>query len=187
MSVSLQKRLITAKEFETYPEDCRLDLVEGELREMPPMPGANHGGVTYDLAFEIGSFIRGRNLGRCFAAETRFTIESNPDTSIAPDFAFVANERLPVSLPDGFLRLAPDLILEVRSPSDTRPEAVAKMERWIRAGVRLGWELHPKERVLTVYRPGQPPRTIDIDGVIDGEDVLPGFQLPMRRLFRDTR
>ena len=187
MSVELKKRLITVEEFEKYPEDCRYDLIEGELVEMPPMAGYEHGIATNRLVGRASVHAENNDLGEGLTAETRFTIERNPDTAIGPDWAFIVKERLLDPEPTGYAEIVPDLILEVRSPSDTRPEAVAKMERWIRAGVRLGWELHPKERVLTVYRPGQPPRTIDIDGVIDGEDVLPGFQLPMRRLFRDTR
>ena len=152
------------------------------------MPGPEYGDKTNVLTVYVGLFVLENDLGRGYAAETRFTIERNPDTAIAPDWAFVAKARVPAVYPEkGYLALAPDLILEVRSPSDTRPEAVAKMERWIRAGVRLGWELDIENEILTVYRPDKTPRTVDIDGMIDGEDVLPGFQLPMRRLFRDTR
>ena len=187
MSVILQKKYITAEEFETYPEDCRYDLIEGELVPMPPMPGANHGATTYSLGFEVGFFVRSNDLGICFTAETRFTIEYNPDTSIGPDFAFVAKDRLTLPLPDVFLRLAPDLVLEVPSPSDRKTKVEAKMQRWIRAGVRLGWELDIEREVLTVYRPDREPRTVDIYGTIEGEDVLPGFTLPMRRLFPENR
>lgn len=186
MSVQLKSRLITAEEFECFESQERYDLIEGELVEMPPMPGANHGATTYSLGFEVGFFVRSNDLGVCFTAETRFTIEYNPDTSIGPDFAFVAKARVTFPLPDGFLRLAPDLVLEVRSPSDTRLEAEAKMQRWIGAGVRLGWELNMRNRVLTIYRPNEPTRTVDINGTIGGEDVLPGFTLSMRRLFPDA-
>ena len=183
MSVMLKSRLITAEEFETYPEDCRYDLIEGELAPMPPEPSGIHGEITFSLGFEVGYFVRSHDLGLCFAAATRFTIEFNPDTSIGSDFAFVKKGGLPLPLPEGFLRIAPDLIVEVRSPSDKTTEAEEKMRRWIRSGVRLGWELNMRTRVLTVYRPDKEPRTVDIDGVIEGEDVLPGFTLPMRRLF----
>lgn len=185
MSTMLKPKLITAEEFEKFDPDWRYDLIRGELRPMPPMPGAEHGTTTYDLAFEIGAFVRQHKLGRCFAAETRFTIERNPDTSIGPDFAFVAKERLPKKMPKGFLELAPDLVLEVRSPSDRKREAGEKMERWLRAGVRLAWELNPVTRILTVYRPGRDPRTLGMEDALDGEDVLPGFSLPLRRLFEE--
>ncbi len=115
MSVAnLKPKPITAEEFEQFESQVRCDLIEGELRPMPPMPGARHGIITFDLSYEVGAFVRAHNLGRCFAAETRFTIERDPDTAIGPDFAFVAKERLPKKIPTGFLELAPDLVLEVR-------------------------------------------------------------------------
>jgi len=174
---------MTAEEFEKYPADCRYDLIEGELVEMPPMAGLEHGIVGDRLASRASVYADDHDLGAGAFAETRFTIERSPDTSIGPDWAFIAKERLPHPAPKGYAAIVPDLILEVRSPSDTAEEAEAKMQRWIRAGVRLGWELNIKDRVLTVYHPEQAPRTIDIDGVIDGEDVLPGFTFSMRRLF----
>ena len=184
MSVQLQKRLITADEFEERYEDCRYDLIRGELVDMPPMPSPAHGDTANILAIHVGMYVYMNELGRGFAAETRFTIERNPDTAIAPDWAFLAKNRLPAIYPArGYLDMAPDFVLEVRSPSDSETRSVEKMERWIRAGVRLGWELNIKERVLTVYRPNEEPRTVDINGTIDGEDVLPGFTFPMRRLF----
>ena len=188
MSVALKSRLMTAEEFAEI-EDCGdFDLIQGELVPMPPPePSFDHGVATMSLSARVSIFVEDNDLGLCFAAETRFVIEYDPDTAIGPDFAFLAKERVPSPRPKGFGRMAPDLILEVRSPSDREAKAVEKMERWIRAGVRLGWELDMKTRVLTVYRPNETTRTIDINGTIDGEDVLPGFTLPMRRLFPEYR
>ncbi len=187
MSVILQKKVITVEEFETYPDDCRYDLIEGGLVDMPPMAGFEHGKNTDRFTRRAGVYAEDNDLGEGFAAETRFIIERNPDTAIGPDWAFISKDRLPETDPSGYAAIVPDLVLEVRSPSDTKTEAEAKMQRWIRAGVRLGWELDMRNRVLTVYRPDKEPRTIDIDGVIDGEEVLPGFTFPMRRLFRANR
>ena len=184
MGVQLQQRLITAEEFADYPEDCRYDLIKGELVDMPPMPGPAHGDTTNVLNVYLGFHVIEHNLGRGYVAETRFTIERNPDTAIAPDWAFIAQARLPAVYPArGYLDIIPDFVLGVRSPSDSEIKSVEKMEQWIRAGVRLGWELNMKNRVLTIYRPNEPTRTVDINGTLDGEDVLPGFTFPMRRLF----
>lgn len=178
---------ITAEDFEKFDPEWRYDLVRGELIPMPPMPGAEHGRIVLSLSAYVSIFVEEHDLGECFAAETRFSIERDPDTVLAPDLAFVAKERLPETLPTGFLELAPDLILEVRSPSDREKEAEAKMLRWQRACVRLGWEIDPKTRLLTVYRPDRPTYRIGIDDTLTGEDVLPGFSLPLRRLFRNPR
>ena len=183
MSANRLPRLVTIEEYEQMDSDLRLDLIEGELWPMPPMPGAEHGGVTYDFAFEVGLFVRQNNLGRCFAAETRFAIEFDPATAIGPDLAFVRADRLPDPLPAGFLRLAPDLVLEVRSPSDRAPEVLAKVRRWLAAGVRLVWELNTRTRILTVYQTGAEPQTLGINDTLTGGDLLPGFSFALRRLF----
>ncbi len=183
MSANRLPRLMTIEEYEQMDSDLRLDLIEGELWPMPPMPGAEHGAVTSDFSFEVISFVRQHNLGRCFAAETRFAIEADPATAIGPDLAFVRADRLPNPLPAGFLRLAPDLVLEVRSPSDRAPEVLAKVRRWLAAGVRLVWELNPRTHILTVYQNGAEPHTLGVNDTVAGGDALPGFSFPLRRLF----
>jgi Uma2 family endonuclease len=184
MSVAAMKpRPITAKEFEKFNPEWRYDLICGELRPMPPMPGYEQGVITADFALEAGSYVKQHRLGKCFAAETRFLIERDPDTAIGPDWAFIARERLPQPVPKGFAAIVPDAVLEVRSPSDTPKEAREKVARWLAAGVRLVWELNPKTRVLTVYRPETEPQSLGIEDTLSGEEVLPGFTLPLRRLF----
>jgi len=177
---------ITADDFEKFDPEWRYDLIRGELFPMPPFPSEQHGEITADFATEASWFVKSNNLGKTYAAETRFVIEQNPDTSIASDWAFIAKDRAPKIPSDKFSRIIPDAILEVRSPSDRESAVVNKMNRWIAAGVRIGWELNPKKRIMTVYRPNAEPRQIDINGTISGEDVLPGFELPMRSLFEQS-
>ena len=176
---------VTAEAFEKFDPEWRYDLIEGELVPMSPPPGYEEGDITGIFTAYAGSFVLNERIGKAFAAETRFTIEHDPDTAIGPDWAFIVKERLPAGRPAGFAAIVPDAVLEVRSPSDTKRQAEAKMKRWMDAGVRLGWELNPKKKIMTVYRPGLPMQEIDISGTISGEDVLPGFELPMRRLFED--
>jgi Uma2 family endonuclease len=186
MSIANPKsKLITAEEFEQFANDTRCDLIQGELQPMPPLPGARHGILTFDFAFEIGAYVRAHKLGRCFAAETRFIIERGPDTAIGPDFAFISRERLPKRIPKGFLALAPDLVLEVRSPTDRQRAIQEKVARWLQAGVRLVWELDPATQTVTVYRADARPQKLGRDDTLSGEDVLPGFSLPLRQLFEE--
>ncbi len=183
---TIKPRLITAEEFEQFNPEWRYDLIEGELRQMPPMPGYEHGILTAEFALEAGNFVRQHQLGKCFAAETRFIIERDPDTAIGPDWAFIARERLPHPTPKGFVPIAPDAVLEVRSPSDRQPEVAKKIARWLRAGVRLVWELDPEARTLSIYRPDREPQRLGINDTLSGEEVLPGFSLPLRRLFEEA-
>lgn len=185
MATTLSSKLITAEEFEKFDSDARYDLVRGELRPMPPMPGEEQGALTSDLSLELCLFVRDHDLGQCYAAETRFLIAHDPDTAIGPDWAFIARSRLPKKRGKGFVPIVPDVVLEVRSPGDRKTEVRAKIALWLEAGVRIVWELNPRTRILTVYRPGAPPRELGIGAALSGEEVLPGFSLPLRRLFRD--
>src|SRR5579872_452234 len=148
-----------------------------------PNNSAEHGNITMELTLFVGLYVREHDLGKCFAAETRFTIEEDPDTSLGPDFSFVSKDRIAAIPPRGYLKLAPDLVVETRSPGDRRTEYALKIDRWLRAGCRLVWAVDPETRTVTVHRMGAAPITIAASGTLEGEDVLPGFQLPLARLF----
>ena len=188
MSVALQPkpRLYTAEDLEKMPGDARYELIRGELCPLPPNNNAEHGNKTMSLSARVTIYVEDNDLGRCFAAETRFTIEENPDTSIGPDFAFVAKERLPDMLPKGYLKLAPDIVLETVSPSDTKREVSLKVARWLQAGTRIAWVLDPAAQTLTVHRTGVLPRILGPDDTLTGEEVLPGFEFPTQQLFREV-
>jgi Uma2 family endonuclease len=173
---------ITIEEFEQFPNEPRYELIRGELRPMTP-PSYEHGNVTSIFSAYATMYTLERNLGDCFAAETRFIIERNPDSALGPDWAFIAKDRIPTPRPKGFSPVVPDAVLEVRSPSDRPGDVQEKVERWLAAGVRLVWELNPKTRRLTVYRPDREPQVLGMEDTLSGEDVLPGFTLPLRRLF----
>jgi Uma2 family endonuclease len=184
--MAVAERLYTAEELFAFPDDWHYELVDGHLEEIMSPTGGEHGLFTADLTVEIGSFVRRNSLGRCFAAETGFLLRRDPDTVLAPDFAFVAKDRLPTSPVRGYLPVVPDLVLETRSPGD-RPAAVTrKISHWLAAGVRMVLDLDPAARTLTVHRPGTPPATLTPADTLEGYDVLPGFALPLNRLFTDS-
>lgn len=182
----LLDRRYTAAELERFPcGEGHYELVRGELLPMAPT-GDEHGSFTHDLAFEVSAFVRANNLGRGYAAETGFLVERDPDTVLAPDFAFVARERLTGPRQRGFVPLAPDLVLETRSPGDTRCEVAAKVRRWLDAGVRLIWELDPHRQALTVYASGSEVVVLGPQDTLTGGEVLPGFTLLLSRLFSEA-
>ena len=161
----------------------RFELVEGELKTMSPA-GGGHGYRTQKLGARTTVWIEDRDLGFCFTAETGFKIEGEKNTILAPDFAFIAKERLQESeIPDNFLTTVPDLVLETRSPGDTASEIAAKIARWLEAGVQIVWELNPRRKQLTVYRADQPSRVLGPNDVLEGEDVLPNFALNLSAVF----
>jgi Uma2 family endonuclease len=188
MSVLAQKtnRLVTAEELERLPSDYRCELIEGVLREMPPPPGEQHGTLTFRFALRVGVFVEENKLGRCYAAETGFIIARDPDTVLAADFAFMSKDRLADEPVPGYASLAPDVVLETQSPSDASRRVAHKRELWLNAGVKMVLELNPSKKTLTVYRPGTDPKVLGLDDTFLGEDVLPGFSLPLRKIFQDS-
>jgi len=105
------------------------------------------------------------------------------DESGVSDVAFVATDRLPPRSTGGFAELAPDLVVEVVSPSDRASDVASKAEMWLDAGVRLVWVVDPQARLAAAHHPGGLVTVLRADGVLDGEDVLPGFRLPLAPLF----
>ncbi len=116
----------------------RYELVRGELRE-GVLSGGLHGSATSRLSYYAGSVIMGGDLGTAFAAGTGFLVGRDPDTVLAPDFAFVATDQLPNPLPESYVPIVPDIVLETRSPNDTRREVADKVALWLELGVRLVW------------------------------------------------
>ena len=178
------KTLFTAEELFHFPDTRRrLELVKGDLFEMPP-PGARHGSVAMVVGSLLMAYVQANQLGKVFAAETGFILRRNPDTVRAPDASFVATEWLPAGeLPVGYLELAPDLAVEVVSPSDRDREVLEKVEDWLRAGTRLVWVIYPANRSATVYRALGDSEQLSEDGSLDGGDVLPGFACILGDLF----
>lgn len=175
-------KAITADELEQMDlGDGRYELIHGELVEMTPA-GGEHGAVGMDFGAHVWNFVRERRLGKVYNADTGFRL--GPKLILVPDVAFVRADRVPpASEHRKILRFAPDLVVEVASPTD-RPGAIAaKIADWLDAGVRLLWLVHPPARTVTVYAPGRPERVLREGDVIDGEDVLPGFRLAVAELF----
>ena len=125
----------------------RYELVRGELQEMVPS-GGTHGKIAFSIASIIAAHIRGRDIGEGFTAEAGFVTGRDPDSVRAPDVAFVSKERLPPSgVPQGFVEAAPDLAVEVVSPSDSAAAVQAKIEEYFAAGCRLAWVVYPDFQV----------------------------------------
>jgi Uma2 family endonuclease len=120
-----------------------------------------------------------RGLGKVFAAETGFKLETNPDTVRAPDVAFVRRDRLPDPVPRGYPAMAPDLAVEVLSPDD-RPRAISeKVAAWLAAGAALVWVVDPERKDARVHRADGTHTHIEPGGTLDGESILPGFTLAL--------
>jgi Uma2 family endonuclease len=178
-------KLMTADDLMQIEDDGFLyELIRGELIRMSPAGGA-HGWIGTEATRHLANFSVPRDLGEVFGADTGYIFELDPDTVLAPDASFIRAERMPRLTPfDGYLTIVPDLVVEVRSPSDRRAHIEEKIRQYLAAGVKLLWYVDPRHRTVAIYRPDQAPTQIDEHGVLDGEDVLPGFRLPVAALFR---
>jgi Uma2 family endonuclease len=183
---------MTAEELMQMPDEARgYELVDGRLVRIVPT-GTGHGTWAMDLGAAVSSFVKPRRLGVVIAAESgfRLNLPGEPDTVLAPDLAFVRANRVPaVDSPewDGYWRLAPDLIVEVASPSQSRADLGEKARRWLEAGTRLAWLVLPRTRQVEVWRPGHdsPVAVLGVSDSLDGMDVLPGFTYPVAALFSE--
>jgi len=118
------------------------------------------------------------------SAETGFLLARRPDTVRAPDVAFVSAERLEQARTTrGFFPGPPDLAVEVLSPTDRAGEVHAKVADYLAAGTRLVWVVEPGRHTIRVYRTLLAPKTVGQEATLDGEEVLPGFRLPVSAVF----
>jgi Uma2 family endonuclease len=180
--VSLE-RTYTVDEFMHLADDgYSYELVRGRLQPMSPTSG-EHGRIAALLHIYLGSYVLQHALGETFVAETAFVLDAATHDVRAADIAFVAAPRLS-AIGEGAVPFPPDLAIEVISPTDRLTKVQEKVAQYQRAGVRLVWVLNPRHKTVQVFHSGvQEPTTLDLDGVLDGEDVVPGFTLPVRVLF----
>src|SRR5216117_1146630 len=167
--------LITADELLRTPiPDKRVELVRGVLEVREPA-GSTHGLVAMSLGVELAAYAKRTGAGGVFAAETGFKLATNPDTVRAPDVGFVTQDRMLPAGTIGYPALAPDLVVEVLSPDDRPGEVLAKVADWLSAGTRLVWVIDPARHAARVYRADGSESLAAQDGMLDGEDVVPGF------------
>ena len=181
---SIPARPLTAAEFLVHPLAAGpSELVRGEIRVMTPAGGA-HGAVVGALFRAVDAFVEERKLGLCFPDNTGFLLPGLGDTVRSPDVAYVAAGRLPSDgIGSGWMAVAPDIIAEILSPSETTQELEGKLRDYRTAGTRLIWIVDPVQRVVSV-RDGERAEYVLKEGdILDGGSVLPGFAIPVARLF----
>jgi len=108
----------------------------------------------------------------------------NPDTVLAPDFAFVSKTCIAKQgLTGWFYPAPPDLAVEILSSSDGAVEFMEKMDEWLEAGTRLIWVVNPEKKTIHVHASGRAIAKLRLGGTLEGEDVLPGLKIPVAEIF----
>lgn len=184
MAVPARHPLMTAEQLFELPDDgYRSELVHGEIVRMTPS-GGTHGIVAMRMGVLLSEYVEAHRLGVCFAAETGFILQRDPDTVRAPDVAFVAAGRIPTTgIPTFYWPSAPDLAVEVLSPWDRPAEVRRKVAEYFAAGARLVWIVDPAACTVHVYRSPHDVQVLGYDDELSGDDVLPGFRCAVKRLF----
>jgi Uma2 family endonuclease len=184
MASQLETRLVTAGELLRFADDgSRYELVRGEVRRMNPS-GVRHGVLAARVAELLAAHVRSQRLGEVMGAQTGFLLASNPDTVRAPDAAFVTRERVEhTGLMEGFFPGAPDLAVEIISPSDSYSEVEEKALTWLASGSRMVLVVDPRRRSVTVYRSPADIRVLAGEEAIDGDDVVKGWHASLAELF----
>jgi Uma2 family endonuclease len=174
----------TDAELMALPQDGgKRELLQGEIIMSPA--GSEHGMICVRIVVALEQHIRPHKIGMVFESSTGFRL--TPEDLLSPDVAFVAKARL-VGLkrpPRGFFPGAPDLVVEVLSPTDTSERMHEKLSLYFAHGARLAWVINPAERNALVYRGPEADRLLRLSDALDGDDVLPGFHLPLAELFAE--
>jgi Uma2 family endonuclease len=168
-------------------DENRYELVRGDLMMMSPASPVQ-GRYAARLTYALGGYVDGHELGEVYTAEPGFELQPEPEPVVrAPDVAFVCKDRIPP--PDqqaGFWPLAPDLVVEIISPSETAEEIQDKVQDYLAAGTRLIWLVYPSIRAVVEYQSPTQIRQLGVEETLEGGEVIPGFRYPLKDLFRES-
>jgi len=175
--------LLTAEEFYDRYGRGGYELVKGVVQEVA-MPGARHGKVCVKVARVLDEFFEANSLGHVMSNDTLMLLRRGPDSMRGADVCFVSHATLPKdAVPDGPLEVIPELVFEVRSPSDPWTEVIEKMLDYVKAGVKVVVILDPKTKSASVFRPTDRQEILEADQTLTLPDVLPDFALVVGKLF----
>jgi Uma2 family endonuclease len=176
---------MSADEFCRLYPDRRAELVEGVVKELP-MPGVEHGIICLLIGRLLGNFVEERSLGRVLCNDTWVLTRRSPDGVRGMDVAYISYARLPRGpAPRGRLEVPPELVVEVRSPSDTWTDTFAKVVEFLQAGVDVVAVIDPETRTVSLCRPRVMQEVLREGDTLALSDILPGFSIPVSRLFAE--
>jgi Uma2 family endonuclease len=182
MGTPMSKRYMTEADLLNLSDDCcRHELVAGVI-VAEPFPTPRHDRTFRRLLRLLGDFVEAHGLGEVFG-ETGYVLARDPDTVRGPDLSFVSRERLKDFDDARFFPGAPDLAVEILSPSNRGGEMHAKVADYLAAGARMVWVFDPRRKSVTTYRTLLAPRRLELHEAVSGEDVLPGLVIPLEAIF----
>ena len=184
MSLPLRDKDLTVEDLYEMPDDEFSYELQAGMLVSEPRPGFRHGRIMAMLTEILGAHVRRQRLGVVLAGDPGFILARKPDTVRGPDVAFVSRERIEISGDTvNAITGAPDLAVEVLSPSDRPVPVHAKVADYLAAGTRRVWVVDPEVRTVTVYSSLLSPQRLRDDDMLDGEDVVSGFRVRVGDIF----
>jgi len=172
---------LSAEEFAALDLPGRHELVRGTVIEVS-CPKPRHALAESHILFYLMLYARASNAG--IVLPTGYVVERQPDTVRGPDVAFISTRRFAGEVDlDRFVEGAPDLAVEILSPTNRSGEVARKVKEYLAAGARLVWVVDTRRRTVTVHAPGIAAERVAEDGILAGRDVLPGFAMPVAEIF----
>jgi Uma2 family endonuclease len=178
------KTLLTADELEQMPDDdsVQIELDEGEAITMLPA-SMDHGDCESNIILLLGNYVKKHRLGRVLTGDTGFRLRD--DTVRAPDVAFVRRERVEAVRHRGFGRGAPDLAVEIFSPSDSVRHLMRKVKQYFAAGCHTVWIMYPERLEVNVLEASGADRLLQAGDLLEAPELLPGFSVLVAELFEE--
>ena len=185
VSAPSTEKLITGDELYQMPGVGSCELIDGRIVPMSPT-GDAHGGIEGNFYSALQSFVRQLKLGKVRVGEVGVYIRRDPDRVRAADVLYISNERYAQrKRKQGYLDVAPELVVEILSPDDTVQDMNQKLRDYFSISVRLVWVADPATRLVMAYRSLTDVREFKETDMLTGDDVLPGFAVPVATLFED--
>ena len=183
---ALQK-VWTEEELQSLPADGFMhELVQGEL-VISPKNNPFHGDICVDLSTAMKNFVKARRLGAVWDSSTGFWM--NNRNCRAPDISFIPKARLQKlgikRTSRKFFPGAPDLAIEVLSPSNTRKEINERLEDFFASGTQIAWLIDPETESVEICHSVTQRQNLGLGTELDGEHLLPGFRYPIAELFKE--
>lgn len=158
-----------------------------DRRPVPVTPASPiHGRLIVDVARLLANYVIDHGLPGSVYSDAGFVLglERDAERMRAPDVAYVDRQTVEAHPdPERLFRCVPDLAIEIDLSSAKKPGGHQRIVDYLEAGIRLVWAIEPKSRTATIYRPDGSARLVRSDEALDGEDVVPGFRLPLEQLF----
>lgn len=180
--MAISTRRLTIEEFDRIvilPENSekKLEYIGGEIVEVVSNNYASE--IAARVLIKIGIYLESNPIGRLTGADGGYQVSGD---RYIPDVAFISKAKQPQPSHEAYNSNAPDLAVEVVSPTDAQRNITDKVVNYLKAGTVV-WIVYPEDKEVKVYEPNQPIKTLTVDNTLDGGSVLPGFKLVLKDIF----